>query len=260
MATKVKPKTLVKSKLMEKTANVDFKAYIDGGSRGNPGPAGWGVYIETYNQDIWGYLGVQTNNYAEYSALVQALTYASEQQCENVEIISDSELVVKQIKGEYAVRNENILPLWREAKNLIEKFDSFTIRHVRREFNKRADANANRGMDQETKIPPPEDAEDAEDAPPPTKSESRTPNLIKFIKEYMFGSNLGLPAHAQDEWARNIAKLMIADYKNEKYTISGLLLTYSPFPTFLDYAVVKKEIRTFNIDIVAELRNILENP
>ncbi len=123
-----------------------LEAYIDGGSRGNPGPSGLGVYFPGL-VSVAEYLGHQTNNYAEYSALVSALRFAADRQCKQLKIYSDSELVVKQIKGIYKVRNENIRPLYASAKRLIEQIPRFSIEHVRREFNKEADKLANEAMD-----------------------------------------------------------------------------------------------------------------
>ena len=129
-------------------------ANIDGGARGNPGPAGYGVVlqdesgkkIDTLNE----YLGAQTNNFAEYSGLIAALEYALGHGYRNLKVRSDSELLVKQIKGEYKVRSEALLDIFREAKDLIRKLDSFHIQHVYREQNREADRLANLAMDQGT--------------------------------------------------------------------------------------------------------------
>jgi len=121
-------------------------AYIDGGSRGNPGEAGAGVHFPGVVR-IAEYLGVGTNNYAEYSALLAALRFAAYSRCTELEICSDSELVVKQITGEYQVKNENIRALYDAAQRWIALIPRFTIRHVRREENKEADKLANKAMD-----------------------------------------------------------------------------------------------------------------
>ena len=123
-----------------------LSAYIDGGSRGNPGEAGIGVYFPGVVR-IAEYLGTGTNNYAEYSALLTALRFAVYSRCEALHIYADSELVVKQIKGEYQVKNENIRPLYDTAVRWIAQVPQFTIEHVRRENNKEADKLANRAMD-----------------------------------------------------------------------------------------------------------------
>jgi ribonuclease HI len=121
-------------------------AYIDGGSRGNPGPAGAGVYFPGI-VSVAEYLGEQTNNFAEYTALVTALKFAVAMGCDDLEVFSDSELVVKQIRGEYKVKNANIIPLYRSAKMWMALIKRCSIEHVRREFNKDADRLANDAMD-----------------------------------------------------------------------------------------------------------------
>jgi ribonuclease HI len=126
-------------------------AHVDGGSRGNPGPAGYGAYI-TDNEgrrlaELSEFLGVQTNNFAEYSGLIAALEYAVEHGYGTVKIVSDSELLVKQMKGQYKVRSEALLAIYGEAKALIRKLDRFEIRHVLRHLNKDADRLANDAMD-----------------------------------------------------------------------------------------------------------------
>lgn len=121
-------------------------AYIDGGSRGNPGPAGAGVYFPGI-VSVAEYLGEQTNNFAEYTALVTALKFAVAMGCDDLEVFSDSELVVKQIRGEYKVRNPNIIPLYQSAKMWMRLIGRCSIEHVRREFNKDADRLANDAMD-----------------------------------------------------------------------------------------------------------------
>ena len=121
-------------------------AYIDGGSRGNPGPAGAGVYFPGI-VSIAEYLGEQTNNFAEYTALVTALKFAVAMGCDDLEVFSDSELVVKQIRGLYKVKNANIVPLYQSAKMWMGLIGKCSIEHVRREFNKDADRLANVAMD-----------------------------------------------------------------------------------------------------------------
>ncbi|QIB26288.1 ribonuclease HI family protein [Caloranaerobacter azorensis] len=125
--------------------------HTDGGSRGNPGLAGIGViiYDESKNVvlELSQYIGIQTNNVAEYKALVRALELSYEMGIKDVEFYMDSELVVKQIKGEYRVKNERMKPFFEIANSLISQFDNFSIHHVRRERNKRADELANLAMD-----------------------------------------------------------------------------------------------------------------
>ena len=126
-------------------------AYIDGGARGNPGPAGYGIVITdcagTTLAELSHFLGHRTNNYAEYSALLSALRFAVFTRCEELQIYADSELVVKQIKGEYQVKNEGIRLLYDNALRWLALIPHFSISHVRRENNKEADRLANLAMD-----------------------------------------------------------------------------------------------------------------
>jgi ribonuclease HI len=130
---------------------VRLEAYIDGGSRGNPGEAGIGVYFPGVVR-IAEYLGTGTNNFAEYSALLAALRFAVFLRCEEFQVFADSELVVKQIKGEYRVRNEGIRPLYDSAIRWIALIPRFSIAHVRREHNKEADKLANLAMDKRRNV------------------------------------------------------------------------------------------------------------
>jgi len=123
-----------------------LEAFIDGGSRGNPGEAGIGVYFPGVVR-IAEYLGSGTNNFAEYSALLTALRFAVYSRCEELDVYADSELVVKQIKGEYQVKNENIRLLYDSAVRWIALIPRFSIHHVRRENNAEADKLANKAMD-----------------------------------------------------------------------------------------------------------------
>ena len=125
-------------------------ANIDGGSRGNPGPAGYGVRIEQADGTILelkAFLGSCTNNVAEYSGLLAALRWAAEHGVSELRIRSDSELLVKQMRGEYRVKNPGLLPLYDEARALMRTIGRVTVEHVRREFNKDADRLANEAMD-----------------------------------------------------------------------------------------------------------------
>jgi ribonuclease HI len=127
-------------------------AYVDGASRGNPGNAGIGiVFINEQNnvvKEISDYIGQTTNNIAEYTAMVTALKEALEMNFEEIEVISDSELMVKQINGEYQVKSKGLKPLYKEACKLLKEFKKYTVRHVKREHNKEADKLANRGIDE----------------------------------------------------------------------------------------------------------------
>jgi ribonuclease HI len=126
-------------------------AYIDGGARGNPGPAGYGVVFEDEVgrpvANLSEYLGRQTNNYAEYSGLLAALNYTLRHGFKALKVISDSELMVKQINGEYKVSSPALKELYGRAMQLIEQLDYFDIRHVLREKNREADRLANVAMD-----------------------------------------------------------------------------------------------------------------
>ena len=125
-------------------------AFADGGSRGNPGPAAFGALLEQDGAEIAtlkDYLGVTTNNVAEYTGLVKVLEKATELEIANLEVRMDSELVVKQMLGQYKVKNSGLIPLYEKAKMLSSRFPNFRIIHVRREYNKRADQLANQAMD-----------------------------------------------------------------------------------------------------------------
>ncbi len=125
---------------------------IDGGSRGNPGPAGAGVVIKsaddgTILHEAGVFIGRATNNVAEYNGLLEGLKRAADLGAAEVEVLSDSELMVMQMIGRYRVKNAGLKPLFEEANALVTEFKKFEIRHVRREQNKQADAMANRAMD-----------------------------------------------------------------------------------------------------------------
>ena len=126
-------------------------AFCDGGSRGNPGPSGYGVWIESENgaplAELSEFLGIRTNNVAEYQGLLAALGWAVEHGTEALRVVSDSELMVKQIKGQYSVKSPDLKPLYEEAKRRIAKLDRFEMQHVLRGKNKEADRLANEAMD-----------------------------------------------------------------------------------------------------------------
>ena len=136
-------------------------AHIDGGARGNPGPAGYGVHIELPDGsvvELHGGLGIATNNVAEYNGLLAALRWAIDHRQRSLRIKADSELLVKQMRGEYKVKNAGLLPLVARARELVSQLDRVTFEHVRREQNKDADRLSNVGMDE---------AEEALRNPPP---------------------------------------------------------------------------------------------
>ena len=128
-----------------------IRAYIDGGARGNPGPAGYGVRIEdqdgTLIAELYGPLGIATNNVAEYSGLLAALQWAVDHGHKQLHIRSDSELLVKQMRGEYKVKNPGLQALSARARLLTMELDRVTFEHVRREMNKEADRLSNIAMD-----------------------------------------------------------------------------------------------------------------
>jgi ribonuclease HI len=131
-------------------------AYIDGGSRGNPGPAGYGVRIEdeqaTVVEELRGALGVATNNVAEYNGLLAALTWAVDHTVTSLEVRSDSELLVKQMLGVYRVRNPGLQPLYQQARMLAARVGRVRFQHVPREQNKEADRLANEAMDEGQRV------------------------------------------------------------------------------------------------------------
>lgn len=133
-------------------AAADFiTIHIDGGARGNPGPAGYGAVFTDANGavllELSEHLGIRTNNYAEYSGLIAALEKAVGQGHRQIRVRSDSELMVRQMTGRYKVRSPELKPLYEKARALSRKFESFEIEHVRREKNRAADRLANEAMD-----------------------------------------------------------------------------------------------------------------
>ncbi|HKW18830.1 MAG TPA: ribonuclease HI family protein [Terriglobales bacterium] len=126
-------------------------AHTDGGARGNPGPAGYGVVIHDSRGSkvaaLSQYLGTQTNNFAEYQALIAALEYVTQQGYKALKVVSDSELLVRQIKGIYRVKEPTLRDLHARAKKLISQLDWFEIEHVLRGHNREADELANAAMD-----------------------------------------------------------------------------------------------------------------
>jgi probable phosphoglycerate mutase len=126
-------------------------AHCDGGSRGNPGPSGYGAVVEDAQGQVVArlsrFLGVQTNNYAEYAGLLAVLEWAIQNGAKQLRVVSDSELMVKQMKGLYKVKSPGLIPLWQEARRLAGRLDRFEMRHTLRGGNKEADRLANLAMD-----------------------------------------------------------------------------------------------------------------
>ncbi|HEX9457083.1 MAG TPA: ribonuclease HI family protein [Candidatus Acidoferrum sp.] len=135
-----------------KPAAAAYRANIDGGSRGNPGPASYGVVIRDGRGEIVAklkkYIGRMTNNVAEYYGLIAAMDYAQSHGIRALRVESDSELLVKQMRGQYKVKSEDLRPLFERAQKMSKAFDSFTIEHVFREQNREADALANEALDE----------------------------------------------------------------------------------------------------------------
>ena len=126
-------------------------AHIDGGARGNPGPAGYGVRIERADGTIVELkesLGVATNNVAEYRGLLAALAWAARHGVNRLRVRSDSLLLVKQMRGEFRVKHPGLQPLWEEARGLARRIGEVEFEHVRRELNTDADRLANEAMDE----------------------------------------------------------------------------------------------------------------
>jgi ribonuclease HI len=140
-----------------KPATAAYRANIDGGSRGNPGPAAYGVVIRDPRGEIVArlkkYIGRMTNNVAEYYGLIAALDYAESHGIRALRVESDSELMVKQMQGQYKVKSEDLRPLFERAKKMSMGFESFRIDHVYREQNREADALANEALDETSGVP-----------------------------------------------------------------------------------------------------------
>ncbi len=129
-----------------------YLLYTDGAARGNPGPAGAGAFISSSSgevlHEIAEYLGETTNNVAEYRALLAGLRKLVLLEAQEVEVLADSELMVRQIQGRYRVKHPNLKPLYQEALSLLKKIPKYSIKHIRREENKEADRLANQAIDE----------------------------------------------------------------------------------------------------------------
>ncbi len=135
-----------------KPAAAAYRANVDGASRGNPGPAAYGVVIRDARGEtaarLKKYIGRATNNVAEYYGLIAAMDYAQSHGVRAVRVESDSELLVKQMRGLYKVKSADLQPLFERAKKMSQSFESFRIDHVYREHNREADALANEALDE----------------------------------------------------------------------------------------------------------------
>jgi probable phosphoglycerate mutase len=136
---------------VSKSAVPAYSAHIDGGARGNPGPSGYGVVIHDSSgrkvAELSEYLGHRTNNYAEYQGLLAVLRYAVANNLKALKVVSDSELMVRQMKGIYKVKHPELRQFHQEAQQMVRKLEHFEIRHALREHNQDADRLANEAMD-----------------------------------------------------------------------------------------------------------------
>jgi len=159
-------------------------AHIDGASRGNPGPAAYGVVLESEDGTTLTTLsrnfGLTTNNVAEYHALLAALDYALAHHVQRLKVLSDSELLVRQIQGAYKVRSLDLKPLHERARSAIAKLEAFSIEYVPREQNREADRLANRALDRADKDFHRQDTK--------TQSHEVTPKPLRVLATYREGT------------------------------------------------------------------------
>ena len=160
-----------------------YQANIDGGSRGNPGPAAYGIVIRDARGEVVvrlkKYIGRNTNNVAEYYGLIAALDYAQSRGIRALRIESDSELLVKQMRGQYKVKSADLRPLFERARKIAQGLEFFRIDHVYREQNHEADALANQALDEASK-PVGGAMNSTENAPP-------KPTTIRCLARYKDG-------------------------------------------------------------------------
>lgn len=177
-----------------------YTAHCDGGSRGNPGPAGFGAIIEDPDGRIVArlseFLGRQTNNFAEYKGLLAVLAWARQNGVRQLRVVSDSELMVKQLKGQYKVASPVLRPLWEEARRLSRDLDRFEIRHTLRGGNKEADQLANEAMDKGMGRPsqPPDPTSGAQ-TPAPGNKLSQSGRLPAATRQVLEGYVKGGVVH-----------------------------------------------------------------
>jgi ribonuclease HI len=167
----------------ERKQIASFHANIDGGSRGNPGPAAYGVLIRDGRGEVVArlkkYIGQNTNNVAEYFGLIAALDYAQTHGIRALRVESDSELLVKQMRGQYKVKSEELKPLFERAKKMSQTLEMFRIEHVYREQNREADALVNQALDETSR--PGAAASNAAKLPPKDSS-------MRFFARYKDGA------------------------------------------------------------------------
>jgi len=129
-----------------------LRVYSDGAARGNPGPSGAGAVLVDPRgrvvERLGKYLGVQTNNFAEYTALILGLQRARELGVDEVEVFADSELMIRQLSGRYQVKSPSLRPLYEQARGILNEFSRFKLVHVPREMNQAADEMSNKAIDE----------------------------------------------------------------------------------------------------------------
>jgi ribonuclease HI len=185
-----------------------YRANIDGGSRGNPGPASYGVVIRDPRGEIVAklkkYIGLMTNNVAEYYGLIAALDYAQSHGIRALRIESDSELLVNQMRGRYKVKSSDLRPLFERAHKMSQALESFRIDHVYREQNREADALANEALDETSGSSATSPAPRSSATQPPPEARSVKPELRKIRARFRSGilyllEDLDLPDGAEVE-------------------------------------------------------------
>ena len=162
-------------------------AHCDGGARGNPGPAGYGAVLQTESgeklAELSEFLGIRTNNVAEYSGLLGVLAWTLEHGYRRLRVVSDSELMVKQIQGRYKVNSPDLKPFWTEARSRIAQLDEFQITHALRHKNKDADRLANAAMDRGMGKAPAEPNREISATPYPKAPAATPPMLRGFTRD-----------------------------------------------------------------------------
>jgi len=183
-----------------------YQANIDGGSRGNPGPAAYGVVIRDPQGELVAklkkYIGQNTNNVAEYFGLIAALDYAETHGIRALRVLSDSELLVKQMRGQYKVKSADLRPLFERVRKMAQALESFRIDHVFREQNREADALVNQALDETSRSNP------SSPSPPGPPSKDSSMRLLARCKDGLLQPNepLGLPDGTEVELLLRIRK------------------------------------------------------
>ncbi len=179
-------------------------AHVDGGSRGNPGPAAYGVTVKTpEGKSVTGfakYIGKTTNNFAEYQGLLAALEYALSHGHLRLRVITDSELMARQISGRYKVRSPDLKPLHEKAKAMIARLESFSIQHVLREHNREADRLANKALDAAAAgITPPPPATRAHSQAAPSDNAAEPLRTVATFQKGVLKPHTQLPLFENEE-------------------------------------------------------------